>query len=359
MVYVFCNSVKNQIKLGIVKMNNKNNRMVYPSYLNLKIRVQVSILRDCLEILSIWLENKGFIDYDIGIEIPVSSKMKKGKIEFFLKQLTLTEKQEVDAFVQVTNRLFIIISKNQKRENSWVFEFHNSVESMEASGIIDVLNKHRSTAQFFLERYEVTFVRLYRKGNGEKFFPILPLVGDRTHLMLATEKAIIQLFDQPEKFWDYPWDSVDTYGEKILVSRAMKAASNVEFATAIFDQQWELARLAKPNLVKYYKAGPREEEMAVYKSGASRLENVGYVEEEKTYEFSCLLNEDEHIPGWEIFIIEDLVAEGKLADGRIVEIVRVVFWEDEMAHREKRPLLDVGAKVYYQGEEGDIIEITE
>ncbi len=333
--------------------------MVYPSYLNLKIRVQALGISDCLEILSIWLNYSDMGEQRIGIKTPTLGRNKNGTIKELIAQLTPKEKQERTASIGISDNLFITVARNPNRENNWEIEFNESGKGIEPSRIIEILEKHRSTARFFLERYEVTFARVYRTGNAEKFFPILPLVGDRSHLIMATKKVIIQLFDQPEKFWDYPWDSVDTYGEKILVSRAMKAASNVEFATAIFDQQWELARLAKPNLVKYYKAGPREEEMAVYKSGASRLENVGYVEEEKTYEFSCLLNEDEHIPGWEIFIIEDLVAEGKLADGRIVEIVRVVFWEEEMAHREKRPLLDVGAKVYYQGEEGDIIEITE
>lgn len=333
--------------------------MVYPDYLNLKIKVRMPLLSDCLQMLSSWLEHDGMGEEIIGIKIPTSGKKKRGTIKKVIDQLTLEETQGINASLDITDRLFIIITKNPKQENRWAVEFHESVEGLAPSEIIEVLDKQRSITKFFLEAYEVSFVQLYRKGSGERFFPILPLVGDRTHLMLATEKAIAQLFDQPEKFWSYPWDSIDKYGSKILLARAMKAVSNVEFSTEIFDQQWELARLAKPNRVKYYAAGPREEEMAIYKSGASRLEAVGYLEEEKTYEYSCLINEGEHIPAWEIFIIEDLVQEGKLADGSIIETVRIVFWEAEMANREKRPLLDVGAKVFYQGEEGDIIEIKE
>jgi hypothetical protein len=46
-------------------------------------------------------------------------------------------------------------------------------------------------------------------------------------------------------------------------------------------------------------------------------------------------------------------------DGHPVDTVRVVFAEEWMAHRERRPLLDVGARVYFMDRNtGRDIEIT-
>ena len=75
--------------------------------------------------------------------------------------------------------------------------------------------------------------------------------------------------------------------------------------------------------------------------------------------FGVLVEIDEHVPGWEVYDIANLFWEGKLADGREIEQVRIVFPNREMAEREKRPLKDVGAKVCYEDENGELLEIED
>lgn len=333
--------------------------MIFPDTLNLKIKIRgASSLEDCLKMVATWFETQAS-NTNIVLEIPIYGKKKKGNLTKLIEQIDSKALIEKDASIQISDTQYILFSKNPKFEDRYLIEFNESLKGMKTEEVIEKMNYMRSICKFFLRHYIVSFVQLNRSGDGAEFFPVLPLVGSRTHLMLATKNSIEQLFEFPDSFWKNNWDSKDQYGNKFLLARAMAAASNIDFAKSITEHQWEMARAIKPNLTKYYTPAVLEEEKPLYNSGESRLEKVGYVKTEKVYEYSCLINEGDHIPGWEIFQLRSLVQDGKLADGSIVETVRVVFWEKEMALREKRPLLDVGAKVYYQGEEGDIIEIIE
>jgi hypothetical protein len=76
-------------------------------------------------------------------------------------------------------------------------------------------------------------------------------------------------------------------------------------------------------------------------------------------EFSCSVEPDEHIRGYEIYYLRELVRRKQSRDGTPITSVRVVFYEQEMAEREKRPLLDVGVHVYYQHPDtGDLVEVS-
>jgi hypothetical protein len=66
-----------------------------------------------------------------------------------------------------------------------------------------------------------------------------------------------------------------------------------------------------------------------------------------------------HIQGWEIYNVSELIEVEKLEDGRPVDTVRIVFLNREMAEREKRPLLDIGAQVWYYNPVGETEQIIE
>lgn len=75
-------------------------------------------------------------------------------------------------------------------------------------------------------------------------------------------------------------------------------------------------------------------------------------------EFSCVLFRGEHINGWEIFALFNIVENGKLSDGSTVSTVQIVFEECWAARQEKRPLLDIGCKVFCYRHNGELEEIT-
>jgi hypothetical protein len=95
----------------------------------------------------------------------------------------------------------------------------------------------------------------------------------------------------------------------------------------------------------------------VYRRGGPFLQTVGHVAGENVVELSCYLPPDEHLPGWEILNVFALLQRGSLPDGRRVEAVRVVFFDRASAEIEKRPLLDVGASVFWQGDAGDLVPV--
>jgi hypothetical protein len=66
-----------------------------------------------------------------------------------------------------------------------------------------------------------------------------------------------------------------------------------------------------------------------------------------------------HVLLQEIDTIRQLVGRGKTRDKKPVKCVRVVFLDEATARIEKRPLLDVGAKVYFMGTEGELVELVE
>src|SRR5690606_29706461 len=143
------------------------------------------------------------------------------------------------------------------------------------------------------------------------------------------------------------------------------------------DDTMELARHARPKLTwysndPYWYAGyapwwepgdPQDE-----KAGFPALTLVGYIAESKTVEFTGYVakgrlhegDEPRHVVITEIHAVRELVARKQTDDGRPVETVRIVFPEEWMARQERRPLLDVGARVYYMdGTTGALVEVVD
>lgn len=76
-------------------------------------------------------------------------------------------------------------------------------------------------------------------------------------------------------------------------------------------------------------------------------------------EFTCCVESDEHIQGWEIYELRQWIIEGTLQDATEIKGIRVVFPDQQMAEQEKRPLLDIGAKVIYLNSLSEDVEITQ
>ena len=121
-----------------------------------------------------------------------------------------------------------------------------------------------------------------------------------------------------------------------------------------------MARAAKAGETGYDDPEILPEEEAIFRSGPARLEFVGYSADEKQIEYSCVIGEGQHIQGWEVYALRQIVTTGQTPDGKApVETVRVVFLEEWMAQSEKRPLLDVGCKPFYYAADGALHEITD
>lgn len=134
---------------------------------------------------------------------------------------------------------------------------------------------------------------------------------------------------------------------------------NLDFLFAVYQTYWELARAAKPGLTQYQDPNPRPEEREIFFAGAPLLDLVGFRTKERMVEYTCHTEPNQHIQGWEIYELRQWLKKRTLEDGTPIQGIRVVFPNREMANREKRPLLDIGAQVRYYNRIGDTEEITE
>lgn len=170
--------------------------------------------------------------------------------------------------------------------------------------------------------------------------PAPPIALRREPFAITTVADVAAMYDDVDAFLA-AWDVVEYWGEhgdKLLLARCLE---NPIDRVAILDHtiadQWAMARAAKPRVTFYSDPVVHPDEQALYEEARSRLELVGT--REGVTEYSCVLTDvDDHLAGHEIYALRGSVQRG---------VVRVVFKEQWMAEQEKRPLLDVGVRVFW------------
>lgn len=203
------------------------------------------------------------------------------------------------------------------------------------------------------------WAKLVPVAGGATCIPSPPLVEHNSHIAVVTDAEIARHYASVRAFLESGFETVERFGDRKLLLRGMGAVCGPEYLEQIIDQQWALARAALPKQTRYALPQPEPSELSIFRRGAGRLEFVGYVASEATVEYSCVLGRGQHISGWEIYGLWDLVQEGRTREGHEVKGVRVVFLDAWAAQQEKRPLLDVGCRVYHYGEDGELHELTE
>jgi len=199
---------------------------------------------------------------------------------------------------------------------------------------------------------------LRRYGGGGRCLPVAP-IAELNHLVVTTDTEVSAAYEEQRAFWTAWWRAEDLGDGRQLLVRAEDADDSLAFLAEVMPSQWEMARAARPRLTRYYALELEPEEEPLFYAAAPRLEPVGYLEPAQAAIYSCYLEDGEHVPGWEIYQIFDHLQHGRLEDGRPAREIRVMFLDREVAARERRPLLDVGARVFYYEESGETAELTE
>lgn len=213
--------------------------------------------------------------------------------------------------------------------------------------------------QAVMEKFPVYSADLRPATEGLTCFPEPPLVEGASHIVVTSVEEISDHYDTPADFLAADWEFAAEYNGRIMLSRALHAIDGPEYLEAIIEHQWAMARAAKAGETGYDDPEVLPEEDAIFRSGAARLEYVGYSAGEKLIEYSCAIGEGQHIQGWELFALRTIVETGLTPDGKApVETVRIVFLEEWMARSEKRPLLDVGCKVLFCAVDGELDEVA-
>ncbi|MDJ0654904.1 MAG: hypothetical protein QNJ40_12155 [Xanthomonadales bacterium] len=199
---------------------------------------------------------------------------------------------------------------------------------------------------------------LYADGGGCNCLPEVPLVDGNSHLAVTNQREVEKYYADPAAFFGAGWN-VEKFDGQHLLTRDLDVVAGADYLSRIMPHQWAMARAAKARRTTYRRPRVLPEEQDLYVAGNARLQGVGYRDTDQTVEFACALNPGEHIHGWEIFALLNVIEKGELSDGSAVKTVQVVFDESWSAEQEKRPLLDIGCRVYFYGDTGELQEIVE
>lgn len=242
-------------------------------------------------------------------------------------------------------------------ESLWAFTLDALVPKNAPESLPTLLAAQRSVARVLLNDPRVERVTVSMQSAGAYCLPEVPIALTRTYLVSTTEKEVANAYDDPEAFWQSGWEATEWIGEHVLLERAMHTSNTTDYLKVVIPHQWELVRAARAGQCKYGIPAVLPTEKDVYFSGAPALQVVGYEDRSGTVELSCPFRPPKHIQGWEIFNLYGLLQSGKLQDGRPVREAQVVFLYEEMARTERRPLRDIGIKVLFYDDNGQLHEI--
>ncbi len=243
-------------------------------------------------------------------------------------------------------------------EDRWIWKPYINVEAVSPEGISRYLRLATDFCRLLLDEGLLIGASLTRHTKYCGGIPEVPLVENNCHLILVNQAEVSQYYEHEDSFWN-GWEKIAHDENMYLLARALDAAGDLEFLKAVQGHQWAMARAAKPGKTIYEYFEIVKETAHVFSGGPEYLKAVAYLPDKKTMEMSCYVEEPGHISPLQIYQVFQLLEEGALPDGRPLQTIRIVFPEKAMADREKRPLLDIGARVFFENSEGDLVEITE
>jgi len=226
---------------------------------------------------------------------------------------------------------------------------------------------------------------LTRDTTWMSFVPSPPLARYH-HVTTVTDAEVAAAYEDPSSFpheWKGTffdcWDRVERVGEYNVCIRALEELSVHHWLAKTFENTMHLVRIAKPKLTRYGAPGEVDPAFAAWwefgdliadeAAGYPALSLIGYDPGTRTVEYAGFCTntpvnrggeDPRHVLIREIHALRGLVKAKKDHEGRPVDTVRIVFLEEWMARRERRPLLDAGARVFYaHPKSGELIEVTD
>ncbi len=244
--------------------------------------------------------------------------------------------------------------------DTWVVEVRLGDDALTADTVAEHTRRLAKLCRLLLPDERLVGGSSRRKGGGgpeNNLLPDVPLASCQTQIVITDTSTVAASYEDPSAFWR-SW-TVERRGEVALCTRGLDAVSGLDLVLAIRDGQWEMARAAKPGGCSLYSPNPSDEERSAFIDSEPTLRMVGYLRDEATVELACAITDDTHVSGWEIMQMFSLVEAKEDDEGRPVKHVRVAFLDEEVARRERRPLLDGGIQVFYYDAGGALVPITD
>lgn len=188
---------------------------------------------------------------------------------------------------------------------------------------------------------------------GGHCLPVLPLVGDATHVLACQPAAVAAAYGDPAAF-AAAWDAVETRGEVMVFSRALGAVRNPDFLRAVLPGHMALTRLSRPEDVILYAPRFADGEYDVLDAGEPTLSGAGYRAHQQVYEFSGHLAPGAELRCIDLFTAWKIARDRRLPSGETVREVRAVFMDEVQAARAAPLLRAAGVVVGWENPAGDL-----
>jgi hypothetical protein len=198
-------------------------------------------------------------------------------------------------------------------------------------------------------------------------YPLAPPLARSTHLVAVRAADVEAAYEDPAPFWK-AWDRVERRGDLHLCVRAERDVDEQHWLGRTFEDSMAMARAARPKKTVFTRVPPRPELAPWWeygdpqdeKAGWPVLEPVGYNATTRTLEYAGFVPPGRHVLAREIYEIRGLLRAKKDNQGRAIDTIRVVFADLAMARAERRPLRDVGARVYAADPAtGELVEVDD
>jgi hypothetical protein len=204
--------------------------------------------------------------------------------------------------------------------------------------------------RFADHHHKTLFARIKRFGDAGTSGCWKPPLILSDCAVVVTEAQIAAAYDDVQRFID----SFEGHYEKdgqILVWRGLELIHKDDaWLRLAYAHNGLLARFAKPSLTEYNSgAGVKTwHRHLFFDEGTPALQFVAYLEDTKTVVYSGHLAPDQHPLPREYKLFKQLTRRKRDSDGRQVDEVQIHFFTEAMALREKRPLLDIGCRVFFE-----------
>lgn len=275
-----------------------------------------------------------------------------------LRRYVVAHDQKIEAF-SVFEDPRVVLAAADKFEGAW------RIDVMKFDADTTWLSKAVGALRGFPNIPSMLDAAVSRHEPGHLQFAPSPPIAQSNYAVLTTDAQVAAAYDDPSVFWDC-WSAVEDVKGHKLCTRALDSLGYEAWLGWTFEGSMALARAARPHLTEYPwiqlsgMEGPWWDfgDVQWERAGWPMLDLVGYEPRTETVELAAKPGHDGHVLLQEIDTIRQLVSRGKTRDKKPVKCVRVVFLDEATARVEKRPLLDVGAKVYYMGKQAELVELT-
>jgi hypothetical protein len=182
-----------------------------------------------------------------------------------------------------------------------------------------------------------------------------PLIARRAHVVATTDKQVEACYADPAVFWS-AWDHVEMLGTVKVCMRALDAIDELSWLRRTFESSMAMWRAARRSGTDFGTLTVSEvegagEALRPWTSGDESLAVHHYDAESGSLELR-FTGECEHVTMADIRRVRR-AANGRDDEGRAVARVVVGFPDETTARREARPLLDLRARVIFEG--GEIV----